>query len=217
MKHLKIVLISDTHNKLSEVKLPKGDILIHAGDYSFRGDLPEVIRFNQDLGAIKHLYPKGIFVTLGNHDGQTPVHLMKQMITNATVLVDEAIEIEGIKFWFSPYSPEFCNWYYSYPRNSQEAKDKWSQIPDNTSVLITHSPAHGTLDVVKGRSEHLGCEVLRDRIAELKDLQLHVCGHIHSAQGVVIKGKLTSVNASILDEGYKVAHKPMIFKYKLPT
>jgi len=34
---MKIILISDTHNRHHDVDVPNGDILIHAGDVSSRG------------------------------------------------------------------------------------------------------------------------------------------------------------------------------------
>ena len=33
----RFVVLSDTHNKHHEVKLPKGDILIHCGDFTYGG------------------------------------------------------------------------------------------------------------------------------------------------------------------------------------
>ena len=59
-------------------------------------------------------------------------------------------------------------------------KSKWDAIPDNTDILITHGPAFGYLDDVEGRrGQHLGCELLRDKVLEIKP-KIHVCGHIES-------------------------------------
>ena len=39
---MKAILISDTQGKHAPLKLPQGDILIHAGDVSSRGELYEI-------------------------------------------------------------------------------------------------------------------------------------------------------------------------------
>jgi 3',5'-cyclic AMP phosphodiesterase CpdA len=42
---MKFVCISDTHNQHAELRLPPGDMLIHAGDYSMRGHVAETEAF----------------------------------------------------------------------------------------------------------------------------------------------------------------------------
>lgn len=46
---LNFVCISDTHNKAHELKMPKGDVLIHAGDFTLSGLPEEVAKFNDFL------------------------------------------------------------------------------------------------------------------------------------------------------------------------
>ena len=50
-RRTRIVCISDTHN--TTVKLPKGDVLIHAGDLTNQGSYSEV----GNLAALLHLEP----------------------------------------------------------------------------------------------------------------------------------------------------------------
>eukprot|EP01084_Bolivina_argentea_P137704 242518_1 len=63
-----IIHISDTHNLHNQITLPKGDILIHTGDFSNDGTKQEYHKFNQFLGKYVSHFPLGIFVLLGNHD-----------------------------------------------------------------------------------------------------------------------------------------------------
>jgi predicted phosphodiesterase len=42
---MKFVAISDTHGKHQKLVLPKGDVIIHAGDVSSKGQENEVIDF----------------------------------------------------------------------------------------------------------------------------------------------------------------------------
>jgi Icc-related predicted phosphoesterase len=49
-------------------------------------------------------------------------------------------------------------------------------------ILITHTPPYGVLDLTR-RGINAGCESLLERMVKLKDLRLHVFGHIHEAAG----------------------------------
>jgi 3',5'-cyclic AMP phosphodiesterase CpdA len=65
---MKIVCISDTHELHRELDVPAGDLLIHAGDFSFAQNsaLRVALRdFNGWLGELRHHYK---VVVPGNHD-----------------------------------------------------------------------------------------------------------------------------------------------------
>ena len=49
MNKIKFVCVSDTHCKIKLVKLPKGDVLIHAGDFTSDGEPKQVAEFNDFL------------------------------------------------------------------------------------------------------------------------------------------------------------------------
>ncbi len=86
-------------------------------------------------------------------------------------------------------------------------------LPDNTDILITHGPAYGTLDTVKGRQyDNLGCGMLAQRIKVIKP-KIHICGHIHSGYGYKFKDGTHYFNASVLDEQYQYTQKPMTFDW----
>ena len=77
-------------------------------------------------------------------------------------------------------------------------------ISDDTDVLMTHGPPHGTLDRVQD-GELAGCEELRDAIGRLA-LRLHVFGHIHEGYGV----SGIHVNASNCDPCYRAVNPPIV-------
>jgi len=60
-----IVCISDTHNKAHELKLPKGDVLVHGGDFTLTGLPEEVAKFNDFLKQAPY---EAKVVIAGNHD-----------------------------------------------------------------------------------------------------------------------------------------------------
>jgi len=212
---LKIVAISDTHCRLRNIKVPKGDLLLHAGDLTFRGNIEEISQELKELGRIAKDFKYGCVLICGNHDwlGERNPELMQQMCKDEGLIYldHSSVQIEGLNIFGSAYTPEFCNWAYNVPRG-KPLQEKWAQIPDNTDILITHGPPHGILDTVIGRHpvEHLGCKDLSNRIKELKQLKLHVFGHIHSGYGSVKIDETTYVNASTSTEEYKPTQKPII-------
>jgi Icc-related predicted phosphoesterase len=203
---MKIVCISDTHSLHRQFQIPEGDILLHAGDISKRGRLPEIVEFNDWLGTLPH--PHKIIIA-GNHDflfEQEPL-VAKSLISNAIYLEDSGVEIEGLKIWGSPMSPWFFDWAFNRERG-EEIRRHWQMIPADTDVLITHGPPFGILDLTI-HSKQVGCEDLLEVVKNLKP-QIHLFGHIHEAYGKRKIGSTRYINASLLDVNYKPVHKPII-------
>lgn len=208
---MKIVCISDTHGKHEQVDLPEGDILIHAGDISDRGETWQVESFLHWFSAQPHTYK--VFIA-GNHDflAERNSILFRELIPdNVIYLNDEGTEIEGIKIWGSPVSPWFYDWAFNRQRG-EEIKRHWDLIPKETDILITHGPVYGIRDLTFDRQK-VGCEELCKRIWEIHP-SLHICGHIHEAYGVSEANGITFVNASILDLEYQVAHSPVVIDWE---
>jgi len=215
-----ITLISDTHNKHNQITefLPGGDLLIHAGDISSMGYKYEIQYFLEWFNSLD-TYTNKIFIA-GNHDWGFQTN--KKWVTdelkkypNITYLEDnlEIINAEpdyqkGTKIWGSPWQPEFYNWAFNLARNGEELKEKWDMIPKDIDILITHGPAYGYVDRILGEYEHLGCELLIDRINTIKP-KIHVCGHIHSGYGYIFNGNTHFINASVLGENYQFTNKPL--------
>lgn len=223
---MKIICISDTHTRTS-FEIPHGDILIHAGDATFRGDYAQVWEFAKWYGKLSH--SKKIFIA-GNHDWgfeRQPEVFRSMMEDNGIIyLEDSAVEIERIKIYGSPYSPEFCGWAFGYSRHDGESIRKWSQIPDDTQILVTHGPPKGILDLTAGYEEitpsgigrysppeHAGCFDLRERVRGLKNLKIHCFGHVHSGYGMTEIDGVTYVNASICNEQYKPINAPVVIDW----
>lgn len=125
-------------------------------------------------------------------------------------LRDESLELCGINFYGSPWTPWFWDWAFNFPRYDSDgaiAKDKWSKIPDNTNILITHGPPYNILDKNAG-GQKCGCPYLRSRIEKLKNLKLHLWGHIHESFDNIFNNNVLCINASYGykgQENYKVA------------
>lgn len=204
---MKIVCISDTHlmHLRTPINVPRGDVLVHAGDATFSGRKEEIRAFAGWFLALPH--EEKIFVP-GNHDwgfDLAPVEAAK-LLPGVHVLHDSGVTIDGVRFWGSPYQPEFMNWAFNLPRG-EPLKRHWDMIPEGTDVLITHGPPHGIGDLVP-RGEKVGCEALRDAVVRVKP-KLHVFGHIHCGYGVYQPGATKFVNASVCNEAYEPVNAPI--------
>jgi len=198
---MRIVTISDTHALHFGVeKLPEGDVLVHAGDFMNSGyDLQDIRSFNNWLGeqSFRHKV-----VCAGNHDRyfENCPQEARSLLTNATYLENTGVTIDNVTFWGSPYTPEFLNWAFMYPRGS--GAKYWDHIPLGLDVLITHGPPFGILDQVAPGEVHLGCAELLESV-EQKKPKIHLFGHIHGGAGTFERGATRFVNAAYLNEQYK--------------
>ena len=189
-----IVAISDTHCCHRDLRLPEGDMIIHAGDICQNGTEGEVLSFLNWFTKLDFRYK--IFIA-GNHDfffdGETDNYLSKIIPPNITYLNDSGIQIEDLHIWGSPVTP----WLYdgAFNRNGRNISKHWKMIPANTDILITHGPPYGILD--KNRvGFSAGCQSLKRAVKRIQP-KLHVFGHIHEAGGMVELGGTTFVNACL--------------------
>jgi Icc-related predicted phosphoesterase len=202
---MRIVCISDTHGLHRNVAVPYGDLLVHAGDLTRRGELDELRDLNDWLGTLPH--PRKLLVA-GNHDRicEEVPELLPALFSHATYLVDSAVEIGGLTFYGSPWHESFPGMaFHLGPTARQYA---WAQIPAGVDVLITHGPPLGAHDRTY-RGQHVGCPYLAEAVLRVRP-QLHVFGHIHEAHGVTASGGITFVNASICDLRYAAVHEPIV-------
>lgn len=215
----RIVSISDTHGYHRRIKeIPDGDILIHAGDITNRGEISVLHDFALWMKSLPHAHK---LIIAGNHDlSLARDNIQRQELLKLfeecgiTYLQDSGITISGLKFYGSPWTPLFHNWGFNLPRG-QALADKWAQIPDDTNVLITHGPPYGILDEAPRGVfdfEHVGCEDLLERIWELRYLQASIFGHIHHSSNVIEEYGVKFVNSSICTEQYQPTNPPRVFE-----
>jgi len=213
---MKILALSDTHGKHWQIPkdwMQPADVLVHAGDISNIGKVYEIVDFLDWF--TKQPYRHKIFIA-GNHDwgfqeNHDVVTKLVRDYGNIIYLEDSEVVINGVKFYGSPWQPEFYDWAFNLPKGEQ-LQAKWDMIPEDTDVLITHGPPENILDyVVSGNvSKHCGCPNLADTVlTKLPILKLHIFGHIHYSAGVLIKNRKLFVNAATLNEQYTVAQKPI--------
>lgn len=207
---MRIVLLSDTHERHREIEVPDADLLIHAGDATFNGDLEAIADFDDWLASLPHRHK---VVIAGNHDRtfETAPAKARPLLRHVTYLEDAGTDVAGIRIWGSPWQPEFMSWAFNLPRGA-ELRAKWSRIPRDTDILVTHGPPFGQGDFV-ARGELVGCEELAMRLTEL-DVRLHVFGHIHEGYGVTTARKTMFANASNCDLAYEPTQPPILLEWR---
>jgi predicted phosphodiesterase len=236
---VRLVCVSDTHTVHGVLDpLPAGDVLVHAGDFTDVGKAADIRDFCAWLVKQKERF-REVVVIAGNHDlsldkdsywanyrrfghrqKENSDELVALMRQSCTYLDHEVAEVCGLRFFGSPYQPEFCDWAFNLGRITQ-CRAKWeSMIPAFRErpfdVLLTHGPplGHGDMCQDGGRA---GCTDLLDFVHAFPPL-VHVFGHIHEGYGATTNGETLFVNASTLDERYnqRRPHPPIVIDVPLP-
>jgi Icc-related predicted phosphoesterase len=248
MKTFTITAISDTHNhhkKISKL-LPGGDILIHSGDFTSIGRKHEVENFIDWFGKQPYLYK--VFIA-GNHDlvfdreilyreksayfeglsFDTPLSngkpdwlkkLLSELPDGTFYLENTNVVIDGIKIWGSPYTPSFgVGWAFNLPRG-YPLNQLWKEIPEDTDILVTHTPIYGHNDRTLNTNTNAGCSDLYFRLMNINPC-LHIHGHIHEGYGATIMKKADSnietINASICTLSRDGVNNPIHFNCNFET
>lgn len=221
--------ISDSHEAHRRLIIPDTDFLVHSGDFSYHGEIGKVKEFLRWFDSQVAFHK---ILIAGNHDKsfQNSPGVIKALLEEFPMihyLENSGVELDGIKFWGSPWTPAFgYRWAFNAKRG-EEIKKHWDLIPADTRVLITHGPPNGILDEVRREDwrmnhetgdpeivktlEHTGCEELIKKIREVKP-ELHLFGHIHEGYGLKCEDGVTFSNASVMDERYQQVNSPRILE-----
>lgn len=200
---MKIFAISDTHGRHEQVQIPEGtDMIIHAGDFSnVKSPALNHNEVNLFLIWLEQQPVKYKVIIAGNHDTSIESRFInKEDFKNRNIiyLEHELVEIEGIKIFGSPYTPEFCNWAFNRARN--KLGRIWDSIPDDIDILITHGPPKGILDLAsrdRHVSEHVGCSALLKRVLKIQP-KIHIMGHLHNNEENINAGTFKLLNCKTI-------------------
>lgn len=210
---MKFVHISDTHG--FEVPVPDGDVLIHTGDFSRgRGRREDCIALEQWLSRLPH---KHKLLIPGNHDGicEWSVTEARMLMPSVRLLIDEVMEIDGIRIMGSPWSVRFMDWAFMMEDDRLERLySTWS----NVDIIASHGPAYQRLDHLGQEwaceEMHVGSKALL-RAIDRVGAQTVLCGHIHAGYGTISYARpdyvLRFFNSAICDDSYRPVNTPQVF------
>ncbi|MDT0646962.1 metallophosphatase domain-containing protein [Zunongwangia sp. F260] len=204
---MKITCISDTHGRHSELTLPTADVLVHAGDFTEAGTKKETLDFLDWFSRQEHEHK---VLIAGNHDFflEKNQKQLDFLPANIHYLNDSGTKIGKYNFWGSPVTPGNSNWAFERARGKSIRKH-WEKIPENTNVLITHTPPYKIMDILDNGTA-IGCEELQ-RYVDTIEPQLHIFGHIHNSYGSVRTKKTLFINSSCLDGRYRNINAPITY------
>lgn len=216
---MKITLIADMHGNL-KFSVPEADLLLVAGDLCpAHHEAYLSIDQQADWLGVEFRYwlvdqpVKECVAVAGNHDWiwEKDKKRVPRMNANFHYLEDESIELMGVKIHGTPWQLPFNNW--AFNKNPEKIKLHWENIPNDTDILICHSPPYGIMDTVKydGRSRQIGSASLRKRIFEIKP-KIVVFGHNHDKYGVEEHKGIRFVNCSLVNEQYRMVKKPIVLE-----
>ena len=204
---MRIVAVGDTHGSHRQLAIPDGDLLIHAGDLTRSGSLDELPDFVDWIESLPHAHK---IVIAGNHDWcfQRQPEMATSMLEGCAYLQDQAVTVDGIRFYGSPWQPWFHDWAFNL-RPGAEIAANWDLIPSGIDVLVTHGPPYGHGDRT-WRGVDAGCRDLLAAAARVRP-RMHIFGHIHEGAGLSKDAGTVYVNASCCDLFYTVVNPPIVF------
>ena len=224
---MRIMATSDLHGNLYGLDPSGADIVVVAGDIAPLKGWSIWDIYAQKKWINKHFrewtasYPDTRFVVIpGNHDFFAIANLRFQdrgidwdfdFSPNVHFLCDEGVEINGLKFYGTPWVPIISH-SWAFEGEHDKLVDCFAKIPAGLDVLVTHSPPRiPDCDVDRSRqtdSEHFGSAELTEAI-KAKRPRFVFCGHIHTGIHDVVDFESSRIfNVSRIDERYEIAFEP---------
>lgn len=195
---LKFIAISDTHGCHRQLDLPKGDVLLHAGDVCDQGNKNHIEDF---LEWIKDLDFEYKILIRGNHDIDlnNRISLLDFEMPKGVLQLDHSgVEINNIPIWGIPFP---LNW----------KTRTWETIPNNTQILMTHQPPYSILDNPPF-APSIGSKKLLKKVKSVQP-KVHLFGHIHASYGKKEVDNILFLNASAYKASKKkIINEPFVFE-----
>ncbi|GAO17218.1 uncharacterized protein UV8b_05480 [Ustilaginoidea virens] len=209
-RRTRIVCLADTHN--ATVKLPKGDVLIHAGDLTNQGSYSELSKAVKWLEAADF---EAKIVIAGNHDitlgadfysqhgagfhnqnRASPGDCVKLLTSSPSItyLEHESTTVQlrsptgphtRFKVFGSPYSPRRGHWAFCYDAPADSSDARLTRIWDGIPAdadIVVTHTPPRGYGDATSQQGLRGCEALRRALRRVRP-RLAVCGHIHDGRG----------------------------------
>jgi len=218
---MRICAVSDMHGNLN-FKVPECDLLLIAGDLcpathnSYTSiNMQHDWLYRDFTQWLKDQPAKHVLFIAGNHDWIWEVARDRvPWICNDRIeyLENDFRHYDDLKIYGTPVSPMFLNW--AFNREEESLVRHWEAIPEDTDILLCHCPPYGIMDKTNHPdypSKHIGSKSLKERIDIIRP-ELVVFGHNHGDHGMIEKDGIVYVNASLLDEKYKMIREPIVIE-----
>lgn len=231
MFNMKIFATSDLHGHLEDLDPSGCELAIIAGDIAPLKGFTKWNIYEQKKWIQRKFIPwmesfpgtQFVFVP-GNHDLSLEHERTCRMSgfdwsirlpENAHMLYDTGIELFGLKIYGTPWVP-IISYLWAFESDHDKLNKKFSMIPDNLDILVTHAPPHianCTVDYsLQTYNGPFGSNELTQALVD-KQPKYCFCGHIHSGDHTPFNfGNSTIYNVSRIDEHYGIAYQPTVLE-----
>jgi len=182
---MRALAIADVHGALDvytwlvgQAEPRQADVVVIAGDLFAGMTVEEQREQGKEIAAILRKAPVPVLYIMGNDD-RIPLGYEDKRVRH---IHGKRFDCGSYNFVGYEYSLPFVGGPFEKPEEEiQKDLEAMKAQLDPSTVLVTHSPAHGTLDQVQDGS-HVGswsiCSILDERKA-----LAHIHGHIHECFG----------------------------------
>lgn len=210
---MRIAAIADLHGHLPPT--PESDVLVIAGDlvpFGLRAPEEQVAWLDGPFREWLAAQPARRIVGIaGNHDFvfQEAPELVPDLPW--TYLQDAGCEIDGVRFWGSPWQPWFFDWAFNAPKEDGEAflAERFALVPEDVDVLVVHGPPRGYGDRAAGDGSLVGSVAQLECIDRVGPAAC-VFGHIHEGRGRWTRGTTELANVSAVDVYREPVDDPVV-------
>eukprot|EP01130_Rhizamoeba_saxonica_P004126 TRINITY_DN1700_c0_g1_i2.p1 TRINITY_DN1700_c0_g1~~TRINITY_DN1700_c0_g1_i2.p1 ORF type:complete len:228 (-),score=39.46 TRINITY_DN1700_c0_g1_i2:19-702(-) len=189
-EYVRVVCVSDTHlnhqKLVDHPNLPEADVFVHCGDMTRYGK-----GLNQFLEVLSRLPYETKLVITGNHDISIQDDIYSRVASDvanvqqvATFLQNQTINYNNLKWYGS-------HWRGHSMGTPREEYRKWTNIPDDIDILLTHIPPLDILDPTG-----TGSIGLKEHIQQRVKPKVHIFGHCHIGYGVYCDDQTVYINAA---------------------
>lgn len=243
---MQVIALSDLHGNLPKPEIVTPfDLMLICGDicpvWNHRTNYQEFWLRNSFNNWLRDLPYNDAFSRVvciaGNHDfiferlGRNKKADLLSVLPSSFVYLEHELytfeyledDLKYITIFGTPYCAQFGNW--AFMRSSECLKEKFSEIPNEIDILISHESAfsmNGLGDISQGsyKGTQCGSRELSNAISRVQP-KYFFCGHIHTGNHAFSRcvfadtnREMWSANVSILDEDYNESFNPLTFKYK---
>ena len=232
---VRVVMISDTHERHHLLDLPPGDVLVHSGDlllfnssYSRETSMRKLTEFNEWLAAQPY---NDKVVVAGNHDhclqslGRDTV---RKTLDSCTYLENDFCELSWsrLRVYGSPASvpnplpawrgggvSNSPNRAFQYT-NQGTTGEGYAGTEADLAAVFAAAPANLDMLVVHGPIESM--RPAREYVLKHRP-PLVVCGHVHEEHGVKLLGDTVVVNATSMGPTFSPTEPPIVIDIPSPS
>eukprot|EP01063_Lacrimia_lanifica_P000095 TRINITY_DN10041_c1_g2_i1.p1 TRINITY_DN10041_c1_g2~~TRINITY_DN10041_c1_g2_i1.p1 ORF type:complete len:304 (+),score=58.47 TRINITY_DN10041_c1_g2_i1:53-913(+) len=197
---VRVVCVSDTHGYHEYVRVPRCDLLVHAGDGLVEGGCAHSgAAFARWLEQQLKTVAGAVACVGGNHDkhfqdmGEAA---RAKLFGGVTWLENTAAKVSGLRVYGSPHSYRSRSannaWQFLEDDRTDRLKQQWARIKE-CDILITHAPP-----LPPGLGLPEGCPHLAAAVERLASPPfLHIFGHCHTGYGVYRTSTGWAANAGV--------------------